>query len=74
MMLQARDCLGPYEIVALIGAGGMGEVYRTRATRLVGGCPLRRSVAQGEHPIADFLPDGRRIVFVGAVPGRPQRT
>ncbi len=32
--LVAGDKLGPYEIVALIGTGGMGEVYRARDPRL----------------------------------------
>src|SRR5881628_2778114 len=34
MPLSVGDRLGPYEIVTPIGAGGMGEVYKARDTRL----------------------------------------
>ena len=37
--------LGPYEIVTAVGAGGMGEVYRARDTRLDRTVARRRFIA-----------------------------
>ena len=54
MPLPAGTKLGPYEIVALVGAGGMGEVYRARDAR------LRREVAVKVLP-ASFAQDAERL-------------
>jgi len=46
MPLAAGTKLGPYEILALIGAGGMGEVYRARDPRLNRDVAIKVSDAQ----------------------------
>jgi TolB-like protein/Flp pilus assembly protein TadD len=53
-VLTAGSRLGPYELTALIGAGGMGEVYRARDTR------LGRDVAIKVLP-AEFAEDPERL-------------
>jgi len=54
MALSVGTRLGPYEILALLGVGGMGEVYRARDTR------LEREVAIKVLP-APFAADSDRL-------------
>ena len=54
MTLQAGSRLGPYEVLAQIGAGGMGEVYRARDSK------LGREVAVKVLP-EEFFEDGDRV-------------
>jgi serine/threonine protein kinase len=54
MTLAAGSRLGPYEILAPIGAGGMGEVYRAKDPR------LGREVAIKVLP-ASFSADADRL-------------
>ena len=41
MALSLGLRLGPYEILASLGAGGMGEVYRARDTKLDRGVAIK---------------------------------
>ncbi len=54
MSLASGTKLGPYEVVSMIGAGGMGEVYRARDSR------LKRDVAIKVLPQA-FSADADRL-------------
>jgi serine/threonine protein kinase/dipeptidyl aminopeptidase/acylaminoacyl peptidase len=58
MPLQTGARLGPYEVVSLVGAGGMGEVYRARDTR------LGREVAIKVLPADRITDTDRRRRFV----------
>ena len=45
MPLQPGTTRGPYQVTAKIGAGGMGEVYQARDTK------LNRDVALKQDPV-----------------------
>jgi len=86
MPLSPGEQLGPYEIVAPIGAGGMGEVYKARDTRLDRVVALKvskaefserfereaRAVAALNHPNICTLHDvGRNYLVMEYIEGTP---
>src|SRR5262249_20598365 len=64
MPLSPGTRLGPYEILAPLGAGGMGEVYRARDSKLgrdVAIKVLPEAVAQNPERLARFLREARSL-------------
>src|SRR6476659_7584216 len=64
MTLSPGTRLGPYEILAPIGAGGMGEVYRARDTKLdrdVAIKVLPESVAADPDALARFEREAKAV-------------
>ena len=64
MPLSAGTRLGPYEILSPIGAGGMGEVYRARDTRLQRDVAIKvlpERVADSAKALARFERESRVV-------------
>jgi eukaryotic-like serine/threonine-protein kinase len=64
MALGAGTCLGNFEILAPLGAGGMGEVYRARDSKLgreVAIKVLPDSLAQDEERLARFAREAKLL-------------
>jgi serine/threonine protein kinase len=64
MSLSAGTRLGPYEILAPLGAGGMGEVYRARDTRLQRDVAIKilpNSLAHDQDRLRRFEQEARAV-------------
>ena len=76
MPLSAGKRLGPYEIVAPVGAGGMGEVFRAHDTRLNRNVAIKvlpDHLAQDPQALARFHREAMAVVaVVHPIPASPR--
>jgi len=66
-MLQSGAWLGPYEVIAPLGAGGMGEVYRARDSRLNRDVAIKvvpPSVSENPEARARFERESRAVAAI----------
>src|ERR1035438_10843968 len=64
MLLSSGDKIGQYEILAPIGAGGMGEVYRAKDLRLgreVAVKVLPAGISHNDDRLARFQREARAV-------------
>jgi len=67
MSVSPGAFLGPYEVLAKLGAGGMGEVYRARDRRLERDVAIKvlpEAMAKDAHALARFQ---REVKVVAAL-------
>ncbi|MGE0363614.1 MAG: hypothetical protein AB7H93_02765 [Vicinamibacterales bacterium] len=66
MALAVGSRLGPYEVLATLGAGGMGEVYRATDTNLEGSRTRRVTFDDALDQLATWSADGSRMEVTAA--------